>query len=43
MGCPLDAGDNVNIGKKYYDLGQGGFCGMHAQKSTKFQSTTFKK
>jgi len=32
MGCPLDGGDNVKIEKKYYALGQGGFCCMHAQK-----------
>jgi len=43
MGCPLDGGDNVKIEKKYYALSQGGFCGMHAQRSTKFQSKTFRK
>jgi len=35
MGCPLQGGDNVEIGKNIYALGQGGFCGMHAQKSNK--------
>jgi len=43
MGCLLDGDDNVQIGNKYYALGQGEFYGMHAQKSTKFQSKTFKK
>jgi len=43
MGCPLDSVDNVKLKKKYYALGQGGFCGMHAQKSTKFQSKGFKR
>jgi len=43
MGCPLDDGDNVKIETKYYALGQGGFCGMHAQISTKFQSKGFKR
>jgi len=43
MGCLLNCGDIVKIEKKYHAFGQGGFCGMHAQKSTKFQSTTFKK
>jgi len=43
MGCLLDGGDNLKIGKKYYALGQGLFCGMHAQKSTTFQSKPVKK
>jgi len=32
MECFLDGGDNVKIEKKYFALGQGGFCCMHAQK-----------
>jgi len=43
MGCPLDVGDNVKIEKYHYALGQGGICGMHAQKLTKFKSKGFKK
>jgi len=43
MGCLLDGGDNVKIEKKYYALGQGGFCGLHAQTSTQFKNKTFKK
>jgi len=39
----LDDGDNANIEKNYYALGQVGFCGMHAQKSTKFQNKGFKQ
>jgi len=43
MGCTLNGGDNVTIEKKYYALGQCGFCCMHAQKSTIFQSKWFQK
>jgi len=43
MGCPLDGVVNVKFEKKYYALGQGGFCVKHAQKSTKFQSKGFKR
>jgi len=43
MGCLLDCGDIIKIEKKYYAHGQGGCCGIHTQKSTKYQSKTFKK
>jgi len=41
MECLIYGVYNVKIEKKYYALGQGGFCGMHAQKSTKIQSKEF--
>jgi len=30
-GCPLDGGDAEKIEKKYYPLGQWGFCGTHKE------------
>jgi len=43
MGYLLDGGDLIKIENKCFAFGQGGFCDVQIQKSTKFKSRGFKK